>query len=190
MYDWLNQIRRYAGVEGTTDDALLFECLGRATSQITQYVRRDLYGTLQGTVGYSRWVVKMQGPALYLDRDLYALGSITNGDGQNIPAGSVWLEPKEGPPYRIVRLKSTYVWTWNTDAEVQIVGGWGYGTQAPQDIEQATIRYASYLFRQKDVGVTDTSGYEASGEVQYTSGMPADVRWILSPYRSRTGGVV
>jgi hypothetical protein len=191
--DWLNQLRRVVGVEGTTDDALLYEFLGRATAQIRAYTRRELYGTTQGTVliNYHDAQRVLSGQRLYLPKDLYALGSVINGDGQVIPVGSVWTEPRnEGPPYRMLMLKTTYVWTWNTDADVQIVGGWGYGTVAPQDVEEATFELAAHMYRAKDTGVTETAGYEPAGEVQYAQGMPQSVRWKLAPYRSRTGGAV
>jgi hypothetical protein len=71
---------------------------------------------------------------------------------------------------------------------VIVSGTFGFSTVAPTDIQQATVRYAAYLFKQKDVGVNDTAGFQEGGEVQYNSGMPNDVRWLLAPYRSRTGG--
>jgi hypothetical protein len=114
---------------------------------------------------------------------------LTNGDGQVIPVGSVWLEPRdEGPPYRIIRLMSSYVYTWNIDSDVIIAGTWGYSLQPPDDIVQAVVRTAAYYFRQKDVGLTDVSGSPEAGETTFMSGLPNDVRWLLSPYRSRTGG--
>jgi hypothetical protein len=64
---------------------------------------------------------------------------------------------------------------------------------APADIVQATLRYAAALFRQKDLaggaGV-EVAGWSEAGETSYPKGMPDDVRYLLSPYRSRSGGFI
>ena len=193
-YASLATLRQYLSPDdalGTTQDALLTACLRRAEAAINAYTRR-CFAADPGTVYYNRYEndrVRDQG--FYLDRDLYRLDSLTNGDGNVIPVGSTWIEPRnEGPPFRIVRLRSSYVWTWNTDSDVIFVGTWGYSLTPPDDIVQATVRYAAHLFHQKDVGVppADVAGFTEGGEVQYGSGMPNDVRWLLAPYRSRTGG--
>lgn len=194
-YAGTNDLRAYmspTGALSTDQDGLLQDCLDRAESAIDDYTRRNFVGTA-GTAFYSRYTqAQTYNQALYLNQDLFSLTTLTNGDGANIPVGSVWLEPRNlGPPYRILRLKSAYVWVWNTDSDVQIVGTFGYGTVAPPDVQQATIRYAAYLFRQKDAsGPTDVSGFPQAGETPVPRGMPDDVRYLLAPYRSKTGGWV
>jgi hypothetical protein len=193
-YCTLDALRDYlsnSGELGTWQDGLLTDCIKRAEAAIDAYTRRT-FAAAPGTVYYSRYEgdrVRSQG--FYLDKDLYRLDGVINGDGATIPVGSTWSEPRnEGPPFRIVRLKSSYVYTWNTDSDITFIGTWGYSLTPPDGIVQATIRYAAHLFHQKDVGVppSDTAGFQEGGEVQYGSGMPNDVRWILAPYRSRTGG--
>jgi hypothetical protein len=194
-YTDLETLRQYLSASdtlGTADDGLLQDCILRAEAAITAYTRRTFVGTV-GTVVYSRWDRdgQVRGQALYLDRDLHTLVGVYNGDGQTIPVGSVWTEPRnDGPPYRIVRLKSSYVWTWNTDADVSVSGTFGFSTVCPADITQATLRYSAQLYRMKDVGPGDVAGFPEAGEVTYPKGMPDDVRWLLSPYRSRSGGAV
>ena len=178
----------------TAQYGLLGSCINRAESAIDDYTRRNFAGTA-GTVYYNRFAQARQfmGQALYLDQDLHTLIGVVNGDGQTIPVGSVWLEPRNLPPYRILRLKSSYVWVWNTDSDVIVSGTFGFGTTPPADVVQATVRYASWLFRQKDAGGlagVDVAGFQEGGEVQYPKGMPDDVRYLLSPYRSRSGGIV
>ncbi len=196
QYAGTTELREYLspdGSLGTEQDGLLQQCLDRAESGINNYTRRS-FATVQATKYYSRHVARIANNALYLMEDLFALGTLVTGDGRNVPvgtAGSVWLEPvNAGPPYRIIRLYSSFVWTFNTDAQISITGAWGYSDTPPDDIVQATIRYAAYLYRQKDTGPSDVSGFPDGGEVSYPKGMPDDVRWILSPYRSRSGGVV
>jgi hypothetical protein len=103
----------------------------------------------------------------------------------------VWLEPRNaGPPYRILRLHAQYVYVWNTDSDVIISGTFGYSMVPPDSVVQATVRYATFLFRQKDVAPGDVAGFPEAGEQTIPKGMPDDVRYLLAPFRSRSGGVV
>jgi hypothetical protein len=175
---------------GTSQDALLQNCLDWAESQINAYTRRNFAGT-GGTVYYNRFSQgQVRSQALYLDEDICSLVALQNGDGQSIPVGSVWLEPRnEGPPYRILRLKSSYVWVWNTDSDVIISGTFGFSTTAPDVIKAATLELAAYGFRSKDIGPLDVAGSPEMGEVKFPKGMPESVKIKLSPFRSRSGGV-
>lgn len=170
---------------------LMQASLDEAESAINDYTRRNFAGTA-GTYyvnRYSQYLVKSQ--AMYLQQDLFSLTSLQNGDGQVIPVGSVWLEPRNaGPPYRMVRLMSSYVYTWNTDSDVIIAGTWGFSTVPPAAIARSTVRLAAYYYRLKDVGIGDIAGTNDSGEVTYPKGMPDDVKQQLASYRSRSGGAV
>lgn len=172
-----------------TQQALMGSAINEAETAIDNHTRRTFVGTA-GTAYYNRFSQdQVVGQALYLDQELFSLSGVINGDGQTIPVGSVWLEPRnEGPPYRIVRLKSSYVWVWNTDSDLIISGTWGFGTVPPADIVSATKMYAAYLYRLKDVGPTDVSGFQEGGQVTYPKGIPDTVKIILEKYRSRSGG--
>lgn len=195
MYVVLQDLRDYLGFSGTlaqAQDGLLQDCINRAEGAIDAYTRRNFVGTA-GTMFFSRYFQdRVVNQAFYLETDLHTLTSLTLGNGQSVPVGSTWLEPRNaGPPYRVIRLHSQYVYTWNTDTEMQVVGTWGYGTTPPEDIRQAAVRYSAWLFRQKDIGgVPEVSGFTEGGEVQFPRGIPDDVRYLLSPYRSRSGGRV
>lgn len=169
---------------------LMQDSLDEAEREINDYTRRNFAGTA-GTVYYNRYTTRLvQRQALYLQEDLFNLTSLTNGDTTNIPVGSVWLEPRNaGPPYRLLRLHSPYVYVWNTDSDVIVAGTFGFSTVAPAAIARATVRLAAWHFRLKDVGIGDSTGTNDAGEVQYPQGMPQDVKQLLAPYRSKTGGV-
>ena len=171
--------------------SLLGSAILEAESFIDGYTRRNFLGTA-GTYYVNRFGgERVLGPALYLTKDLFNLGSAINGDGAVIPTGSVWLEPRnEGPPYRIVRLKSSYVWTWNTDADLILVGTFGYGTTPPADVVGATKQLAAYYYKLKDTGVGDVAGFTEGGEVTIPKGLPDTVKIILEKYRSRSGGAI
>lgn len=170
---------------------LMQDSLDEAESAINDYTRRQFAGTA-GTVYYNRYQTRMvQSQALYLGEDIHTLVSLTNGDQTPIPVGSVWLEPRNsGPPYRLLRLKSPYVYVWNTDSDVIIAGTFGFSTVPPAAIARACVELAAYYYRLKDVGPGDVAGDPAAGEIQYPKSLPDYVRDKLNPYRSRTGGVV
>jgi len=170
---------------------LMQDCLDESESAINDYTRRQFAGTA-GTVYVNRFSQRfVKNQAMYLQNDLHTLVSLTNGDGQNIPVGSVWLEPRNaGPPYRLLRLHSAYVYVWNTDSDVIVGGTWGFSTVPPAAIARACVELAAYFFRVKDIGPTDTAGFNAAGEVVYPKNMPDYVRSKLEPYRSKTGGII
>jgi len=192
-YVSLTDLKEYLGLGTETDaDGLLQQCLDRAERAIESYTRRNFVGT-PGTNYYNRFEQETNlapGGAFYLGEDLHTLAALTLGDGRVVPVGSVWLEPREGPPYRVLRLKSAYAYSWNTDQDMVVSGTWGYGTTPPDDVQQATVRYATYLYRQKDVTSNDQAGFQEGGQQPIAAGMPSDVRYLLAPYRSRSGGVV
>lgn len=180
-----------SGALGTYNDGLLQDSLDEAESAINDYTRRNFAGTA-GTVYVNRYSQRfVASQAMYLQNDLFSLTSLQNGNGQNIPVGSVWLEPRNaGPPYRLVRLMSGYVYTWNTDSDVIVAGTFGFSTVAPAAISRACVELAAYYYRIKDIGPTDSTGMSASGEVMYPKDLPDYVRRKLEPYRSKSGGIV
>jgi len=180
-----------SGALGSYNDGLLQDSLDEAESAINDYTRRQFAGTA-GTTYYNRFSQRLvRGQALYLQEDIHTLVSLTNGDTTVIPVGSVWLEPRNGgPPYRLLRLKSPYVYVWNTDSDVIIAGTFGFSTVPPAAISRATVELAAYLYRAKDFSPTQTAGMDAAGEVIYPKGMPDFILDKLKPYRSRSGGVI
>lgn len=187
----LPELKRYMQIDGTVDDALLQECLDEAEATIDSFTRVAFVGTA-GTRYFNRYEQdKVRSNAFYLQEDLCHLTQLTLGDGQNVPIGSTWLEPREGPPYRLIRLKSAFVYTWNTDQDMVVVGTWGRGTVAPPDITLAAKRQAMHVYRMKDQGGGgEVVGNETFGMQTMPRGVPTDVWDILKRYRSRSGGVV
>ena len=194
---------RYASVEalrdylspsnalGSYNDGLLQDSLDEAESAINDYTRRQFAGTA-GTYLVNRYETHMvRSQALYLREDLHTLVSLTNGDNTVIPVGSVWLEPRNsGPPFRLLRLKSPYVYVWNTDSDVIVAGTFGFSTVPPAAISRTCVELAAYYYRLKDTMPDSTAGLSAAGEVVYPKSMPDWVKQKLEPYRSRSGGVV
>lgn len=170
---------------------LMQDSLDEAESAINDYTRRNFAGTA-GTVYINRFSQRLvKNQAMYLQNDLHTLVSLTNGDSQNIPVGSVWLEPRNaGPPYRLLRLHSAFVFVWNTDSDIVISGTFGFSTVPPAAISRACVELGAYYYRLKDVGPDNTAGLSAAGEVVYPKSLPDHIRGKLDPYRSRSGGIV
>ncbi len=170
---------------------LMQDSLDEAESAINDYTRRQFAGTA-GTVYVNRFSQRfVKNQALYLENDIHTLVSLTNGDTQNIPVGSVWLEPRNaGPPYRMIRLHSAYVYVWNTDSDVIVAGTFGFSTVPPAAISRAAVELGAWYYRLKDVGYTEMSGLAAGGEVSYPKSIPDYISGKIDKYRSRSGGVV
>ena len=170
---------------------LMQDSLDEAESAINDYTRRQFAGTA-GTIYVNRFSQRfVKNQALYLENDLHTLVSLTNGDSQNIPVGSVWLEPRNaGPPYRLIRLHSSFVFVWNTDSDIVIAGTFGFSTVPPAAISRACIELGAWYYRLKDTGPDSTAGLNAAGEVVYPKSLPDHIRGKLDPYRSRSGGIV
>lgn len=128
---------------------------------------------------------------LWLDDDLAKLYEIDNGDssGTAVSTDDVTLWPRNhGPPYYKIRLNSSSTSTWNVDTDyyIQVRGKWGYSICPPADIVQACIRWAAYLYRQKDTGQFENVAVGEGGTLRVPMGMPEDVRVLLDPYRRHT----
>jgi hypothetical protein len=175
-----------------TQNGLIGTCINWAEGAIDAYTRRIFAGTT-GTAYYNRFTQgQVGGQAFFLDQELIGLTSVTNGDMTTIPLGSTWLEPRnEGPPYRIVRLRSSYVWVWNTDSDVVFSGTWGYSATPPAAIQGAAVQLAAYYYRLKDAPDPNAvSGFPDGGEVTYPKGIPDNIKFLIEKYRSRSGGIV
>lgn len=185
-------LKAYLGIDGAGDDALLATLIAGAQAVIDRYTGRTFEAAADSTrtlcVGKDS-----KGRMLYLDGDLAAITSVaTNADnGSGGTALTVNTDyrtlPRNSTPYYALQLTAmtAYTWTYTADPEdgVAIVGKWAYSETAPDDIVQATLRLASYMYRQKDAQVFDVTAMAQSGMMMLPSGIPKDVRDMLRPYR-------
>ena len=188
-YTTLAQMKLDLDIDSDDDDVLLSKLIDRAQVAINNYTGRVFEAVTQ-TRYYDSSAV--DGRTLYLDRDLTgAPTTLTNGDSSAtvILAADYWLIPRnDGPPYYGIQLKSdtTTSWQFDTDCWVSVAASWGYSTTAPADIEQACIRWAAYMYRQKDASVFDTTAIPDQGVILSPQGIPRDVRLMLDPYVRRS----
>lgn len=188
-YATLTELRAYIKATSTSDNDLLTDLLARAQALIDHHTGRTFEAS-GDTTRYFR-VADARGRELRLDADLCQITSVTNGDGNTVASTQYTVEPRNTTPWHTIRLKSASAvyWTYSTDAEddeIAIAGRWAYSLVAPADISQATIRWAAYLYRQKDASVFDVTATPELGVLTIPQGIPQDVRVMLAPYRRRT----
>lgn len=188
-YTTLTALKTYLGITAATDDALLTDLIGRAGAIIDAYCGR----TFEAAADTTRTLdalrdVSEDRRTLYINADLAQVTSVSNAGVSVAPTAYV-LEPHT-PPYYGLRLKATsgQTWTYKDDPEdaISITGRWAYSISAPGDIQQACIRLAAYLYRQRDTaGEIDRPLVTPDGQTLLPGRMPEDVVLMLDPYRRR-----
>ena len=190
VYNLFRDLRDDLGLTAATDDGQIYRKLQQAFKGAETYCSRK-FEAVTATRYYEYDAV--YGDYLRLDDDLISITTLTNGDsdGTAITSTYYWLWPRNsGPPYHSVRMKAdqtTHTWEVDTDYFITITGSWGWGSEIPDDVQRAIIRWASYLYHQKDSGVYDVSVFPESGVITTPQGIPRDVKILLDPYR-RTAG--
>ena len=184
-------VKSYAGISSTTDDVLIADLISRAQKIIETYTNR-VFEAASDTTRYFG-MSSVWGRDLLFDQDLCAITTVkTNADNASpstIPSTDYVTLPRNFTPYYGIRLLSSSSYDWeytsNPEGAIQIVGRFAYSTTAPDDIVQAAVRLSTFLYRQKDSQVFDTTALPDSGVIMIPQGIPADVKVILDPYRKR-----
>lgn len=179
-------LKTYLGISGSGDDTLLGDIITRAQAMIDSYCRRTFEAAADTTRNFDP-TTDVVNQTLWLDEDLCAITTVTNGDSTTIASSEYVTEPRNKTPYHGLTIKasSTAYWTYSTTHEnsISIEGKWAYSTSAPDDIVHATIRLAAYLYRQKD-NVSDIGGAAVVGDATLLPvDLPADIKRTLAPYR-------
>jgi hypothetical protein len=171
----------------TSDDLLLDRLLTAASAAIDTHCGRR-FATDEDTTRYFDALADVDGSTLYLDHDLAAITSITNGNGQAVASSAYTTQPRNETPWFAIVLKgsSGLSWTYTDDPEgaIAVTGRWAYAPETPGDIEQACIRLVGYWYHLKDSQVFDVTAQPETGQVIVPKGMPADVKQLLANYRS------
>jgi hypothetical protein len=188
-YATVSDLKSYLGITSSGDDGLLSDCLERAQTLIETATNR-LFEAAEDTERYFDAVADVVGAVLYLDEDLAAIASITNGDSAAtvITSAEYVPEPRNQTPYYAIRLMNSAGLSWDyvDDPEnaITVNGKWAYSESAPADIVQATVRLAAFLYRQKESNAdVDRTVQLPDGSMVLPSGLPRDVLAIISRYR-------
>lgn len=182
-YTSRTKVKSYLNITSSGDDTLIDDVVTAAMAAVNAYCRRQFEPATQ-TRYFGAFYPRLHGSALYLDDDLLTVTTLTNGETTVIPSGGYWLEPRNDQgPYSLIRLKTNYYWTFNTDGEISVAGTWGYSSTCPEDIARATLRWAVYLYRQKDTPDFEVTATPDGGQQVIPHGVPADIKPMLNPYR-------
>lgn len=140
------------------------------------------------------------GQVLFLDRDLAAATTVTNGDGVVVVASDrVFLPSGEltaisGPFYGIqLKSQSNLTWTYDSDPENSIIiaGSWTYALTTPDVVTHATLRLSQWIYKQRSSdSVSDQPIVMTSGLTIMPAKLPADVVDMLQPFRRLRVGAI
>jgi len=184
-YCSVDDVKEYQGLTEATDDSLIARLIDSAQSQIDEYTARTFEASSDTTRYFDAVGKHIDGLSLLLDADLCSITTVTNGNDVEITSSQYTTKPRNETPYYAIRILSNsgVVWTYSTEwmDAIEITGKWAYSATAPNDIKQACIRLASFMYRQKDAQMYDVTAIEA-GTVIAPVAIPKDVAATLRPY--------
>lgn len=189
-YATLADLRAYLGIAAadTGDDVILAGLLERAEDLIDAWCgwgfeAKTATRYYDPLVDVDRWDALL----LHLDYPLLTLTTLTNGDADVITSAEYYLEPTNETPKWAIRLRSStgLSWTYEDDSQqaISVLGTWGYSPTPDGVIQQASIRWAGYMYRQRDSQVFDVTAQPAEGILTIPQGIPRDVERMLASYR-------
>ena len=189
MYNLFRDLRDSLGLTSASDDGLIFRMLEQAVKGVETHCGRKFI-PVTATRYYEYDAIMPDGLTLQLDDDLVSVTTLTNGDSgaTAIANTEYWLvDRNSGPPYWGIRLKtdSDYSWEVDTDYWISVAGSWGWASTIPEDVQRAMIRWASYLYHQKDAPLYETTAFPEAGVISVPKGIPVDVELLLAPYVRR-----
>lgn len=173
MYATVLQLRSYLGQisDSVPNDALLTDCLTRATDMVRNAMRTALTDPTFDYAAYgvaSTKIVKTY-PTEYLPIPAHQIGSVTlveyrsaTGPETWATDATAWSEETDGRLYR-----ASY---W-PQGRYRMTAVWGYGNTIPAAIEELTLELAVNLWRSKDKGgFSETIGVDGAGAVRMVAG--------------------
>jgi len=197
------ELKSYLGITSSSDDTELAHIPDRVTAAIDSYCHRHFepesgHGPAASHTHYYTPLLETAGGDLLdwytldLGHDLAELTSITNGDGTAISSTDVVLLPLNTVPTNMIRIKSSSgaFWTYSGSPEgaVQVAGKWSYGTDVPDDVKAAALRWGAHLYRLR-TGATSVPAditVSADGVASVSNRIPSDVAQMLKPYIRRS----
>jgi hypothetical protein len=190
----LSAFQTYIGASSSGSSGLLQACLDAGEKEVLNFCHRSTaYTGFEASTGLTRYYQARDildlpeiGPVLWLgNADLLSINTLTNGDGEVISSGDYWLEPRNSPRYRYLRLKTGGSWIFDTDGEIEINANWGYSSAPDAAIQGAVKECAKYVYDLKNSQTYDVTAMPDIGQMTIPKGMPKHVETLL-----RKGGYV
>lgn len=179
-------LKTYLGLTTSGDDTLLTTLIANAQAAIDKHCRQTFEAEDDST-RYFDAMADVDGPDLYLDAPLCAITTITNGDGTTVAGTKYVTAPRNSTPWWKLTLKTNagISWTYSTTPEnaISIEGKWAYSASAPDDIVQACLLLAGYLYRRRNNALDLDRAVVVSDAIIQPLSIPRDVLTLLRPYK-------
>lgn len=187
MYCTVGDLKEYLGISEATHDALLSSLIQDAQAIIDATTLRTFELPAADSTRYFDAAADVRNETLYLDRDLYSITSITNGDSTTVSGSSYVTEPRNDTPYYAIRLKQSSGVRWNylTDSEnaIAVTGRWCFSATAPALIQRVCKRLAAYLYRQRENGNDLDRALVVGNATILPTQLPQDISNDLQAYK-------
>lgn len=192
VYPTVANCKAFMVITAATDDATITFLVDGAISFVERYCGRSFLDVAAQTIyvmpTYPNLLNKRT--LLIKDRDLVAVTSITNGDGEAVTAYR--LLPLNGPPYYQIEIHPDAGQTWNrgSDGEgvVTIVGTIGYKASVPDDVFMAVLELVAWLYRARSSGAGGSvTTATRAGLTIAPSELPPNIREVLDQYKRLKG---
>ncbi len=166
-YITLGWLREDKSIVKTGDDPLLRRYISRASALWDIWTQRRFLP--QKAV---RRFNEVDGATLYLDDDLLAISSLTNGNGDSIASDAYVLQPDNRYPKREIVLLSASGLSWQftyPDSRILVDGLWGYHNDYPNAWGDSldTVQDAPLTANAVTVTVTDADGLDNRGMTRF-----------------------
>lgn len=187
-YCSLENLRLALNVQGTENDSQLGRLITACSRWVDEYCEVDPDSFAQEEEAsryYFRDQIDYSRNALYLDHPLLSLTTLTNGDGVVISASDYRLWPLNKGAKLEIRLKSTAYWNFDSDGIIRVDGIWGWSTEAPGPVVEATLMLATWMHQRYQDGMADASANLELGQIRYAKAIPPSVIAWLQPWKDR-----
>lgn len=187
MYCTVSDLKSYLGLSESTDDALLVSLIQDAQAVIEAETLRVFELPDADSTRYFDASTDVKNETLYLDRDLYSITSIINGDSASVSGSAYVTEPRNDKPYHAIRLKQSGAvrWTYIEDAEnaIAVTGRWCYSSEPPALIQRVCKRLAAYLYRQRENANDLDRALVVGNATVLPQQLPQDIRNDLQAFK-------
>ena len=132
-YKAYSTARNQTASTDTTDDGVITDLLEKASRDLDDMTGRQFYPMVE-----TRLFDTPGDATLWLDGDLLAITTLTNGDATVITTANYVLRPNNHTPYFAVVLKGDSSVDWEADSDndteqvISVLGWWGYRKQYTQ----------------------------------------------------------
>lgn len=172
---------------GSDDESSINALISFADALIDSLTGRTFEASEDST-RYFNAIDDVDGAILYLDHDLCAITTITNGDGVEVASDEYTTLPRNETPYHAIKLLSSSgkSWTYTNDSEgaISIAGKWAYSTTAPEDVEQTARDIVIAGYKQRD-NLADATRpiLTGDGNVLMPDEYPKSLKTLINRYR-------